>query len=1771
MEFKAPLISPIEFGLMSKIIPTKGNLAWEYNPLRNYRITDPKYYFRGKFFSKEELELELDPTGATKIPEDTSVKDWRNFKYTALPNGIQPYEDDPIFYDENQLTDFDTDELKFDVNHPVDILPQYSYDGSVNLIINDGKNPPRLINSRFSPLGKGKYQIVDRKGDNDTNIYDQGSQFESDTSLYKTYVGIPKLEFINVYQNGNLPVGNYHFYFRYVDADGNETDFVAESGMVSIFKGSQHGSIHSGFRDENSYKSIRFILSNVDPAYQYVNVYYTRSTSDIDQNAVVTAYKINQKFLVNNSLICQIYITGSEDSSEVTLDEINTKYQIAQNVQTQASCQNMLFFGNVTNQIINYKEFADLSLRFMARPDKTKEYSPVPHDYNNTIEGTYSDPKFIYNYTGYQNHEIYRFGIVYLMSNGTLSPVFNIRGMFFTDYNQSYSKFNIYNTENEVVTRNYITYNEDTGIVYKSSSKEQNDSQETSESLENVFGVVRIESGEESEINKVIGIRIEIDDKETLFQEFKKYQIKGYFFVRQKRIPLRLCQALTVGIDRESNTPLLYTNSSTQINSKSKDNVNESDPFFITERFLSDSKTLVHNLEDRLYCVKASDVNKYGAICPEYDINSPYFNTLFCGDQYIVEQVTNSTPLQQDSGENRHFYINNPTYLDYNNRPCLNTKIVGVEDNTKLIEVGNKLFSARAGEAEEAFRYEYINQELKSTDASNLLRGSYGPYLAFDGYKYPGTLVNIYIKDYLSMNKQELFKIRINDKSPYFAISDRYDITQIPEENFVFYRGDSYICTFTHRFNRNFQDPSAPINNKIVDENCWKDNFKVSDGVVKTENFEKINLGDVNAVKIGMWVTFQLVSSSNLNIRSLDDSNVDETALTGHPRGFYPYYGMSADGSYKTPESLCINKGFNKSLSERYNFEVPNVPAIKNDFTNRISYSDIHVNDAFKNGFRTFQGTHYRDYPKTYGQITKLVEFRGNLICVFEHGVALIPVNERAVAGEGAGGNVFINTSNVLPENPKIISDTFGSQWKDSIIKTPVGIYGVDTIGKKIWRTNGENFECISDFRVQEFLNKNISLSERELEPIIGVRNVKTHYNKFKRDVMFTFYDNLYGFEEKVWNLCYNELQQKWITFYSWVPSYSENISNQYFSFDRNTSKWITKLGISNAGNDFSDGVCLSDNIIPNNAKSGYQIGTLSLANRTLPKGEGVKTVIYYTLERDNYKNYRNFQIKYEVYTIQNDIKVYTDEILTLDQIKNGVDKLYDSNLYLTTDASNLCSELYVRGSNREISTLETIIAKEGKWEKLPNGLYRIYEDDKQSKYTDYDPNTHRCVEKKTTLEVTLNFYSWLDNCVVNSNYSIYKDDRGRRINLSTIDKDRRLNGDKVITLLNIRANILVTYNGETPSLAEAYTSGFKNGTEVNTGYYESVVAVIPQYNMQFLTTDFWKHGQAGIIDIADKIYPTYWYGKQHPFEFEFIVADNPQLHKIFDNLQIISNNAEPESFHYEIVGDCYEFAKDKKNMYIRQEATKELYQYNGCDVTYDHEYSDLNSEHRPLLDSDGNEIPGFYDRSTLMPLYYSRQDTINEIEDSYHLKDDVPTKDFSALAGGEIVHYKTLDEYRIWNHAKAVDMQTKGRLRGNMQYNEDQWLIQINPINITYKNEKAWDDPSQDIYTEYDKDGTIKSSRSLSSVKIPIELGQSPIPDEVLQKGDITYDPNNPTENDIPENSMDRSIVSWNWKETQMQEVKLKDKWIKIRIRYTGDKLAIITAIRTLYSASYA
>lgn len=1656
----------IGFNLAYKILPQKGNLVYEYNPFRNYRLDRDLYEYDGQYLTLNKLNdlgitiqdlyeyngqyLTLDELNNLGIAaqEKNKVQKWI---------GVPPNKQEPIFHEAGEIVDFITNEFNFDLEHPVDIIAQPSYDDSVNLILNDGKNTPKLINSRFSPIGKNKYQVVDRKGTNDTNLYDMGSQFELDTSLYKQSLTIPKLKFIGVQSGGNLPVGNYHFYFRYVDDDGNETDYVAESGLVSVFIGSTPTSIRSGFRNENSYKIVRFLLSNIDSAYQYVNVYYTRETSDINENSTTSAVKIEQKFYVNQSQQCEINITGLEETTEKTLADINPTYLICENAGTQEIVQNRLFLANVKFPDLDYLDLQDISLRFIPnRIISEYDLNTIDQNYIQSNSNNYYNSTFIYNKVGYWKDDLYRFGIVYILEDGSLSPVFNIRGRY--NINQETTE-----KIDEIIKngeRNLIVVSQDNFI-------------KEGEQYENSKGVCSFKSEKEFDI-----IGLKIDTTQEVIDYLKTtYKIKGFFFVRQKRMPLTLCQALTIGIDPESNTPILpikkdilqdtfskkriFRNKKTgeivignihgtnllqswskiyndiKFDAEVEKSPNSSvygnddwecyygqhlpendDTCFVAERFIDDAKQLNQEFKPRLYVLENNKIKRFGAICPEYDINSPYYNSLFIGDTFVVEYASNqpsidNKPKDYLTNTDRHFYNKEFKATDSRTLSC---KIQGVEDNIKLVAINDLFYSSRAGDAEEAFRFKYIGNKNKKSSAYNLLRGSFGPYIAISGIDEANKLINIKIPGYQNSNMEDYFKIRFNDKSSFFAISDRIDINEVTENpSWNLYRGDCYICQYTHRVNRNFQDPSAPTNDSVVDETCWAQNFTYSNGILKKENFDKINLGDVNAIQLGMWVTSTYKSTYNLNIRNIDDSITDEVALIGHPRGFFPYQSMSTDGSFKTPEALCFNMGFRQSLSNRYNFEIPDVPAIKNNFSTRILYSNVQIQNAFKNGFRTFEGDNYKDYPINYGSITKILELNSNLLCIFEHGIGLLPISERAMSGEGPGGPIYLNINNILPETPMIISDMYGSQWKDSIIKTPNAVYGVDTIAKKIWVTTGKDFQCISDIAIQEFLNNNITLTERELTPILGIRNVKTHYNAYKGDVMFTFYDNLYGFNEKVWNLCYNETSKHWISFYSWIPSFSENIYNQYFSFDRNCSKWISKLA-PNIGS-----ILVDNCIIKEYNQENKPTIKLSISDSIIKSNKYFNTKIEFNIEKDVYGNFNNFDIT------------------------------KDGTITPNCDYKTLCIEDYYR-------------IKDGK------------------EITPDDP----------TYELNL---------------PIAYDENNRR---------KWLTGQHKIPviLLNIKAKISI-------SLKDGYTN-FKEQEEYakdynalystyNAGMLQQTIALIPEYNLQFLTTDFWKHGQSGIIDLKDTILPTHWYGKQHPFEFEFVVADNPQAHKIFDNLEIISNNAEPESFHYEIVGDCFNF--DKKNMFIRQEATKELFQKNECDISFNPIYKTLKEQQQF--------------KSTIFPLYYQKYDTINEIEDYYKLATS-NNKDYSALSGAEIIKYK--DEYRIQNHSPAKDIKDVGLLRGNMYYKEDKWDIRINPINIVQKNEYKWD-KIPIVYNAF-------VDKSLSELK------------------------------DIPD---DRVVENWEEIGNKDTEVKVKDKYIKIKIRYNGQKLAIISAINTLYSISYS
>jgi len=95
---------------------------------------------------------------------------------------------------------------------------------------------------------------------NTENIYSgyNDQKFEIQTSLTKTFDSVCTCKYVGFITNGRLACGNYHFYISYIDGDGNSTNTVVETGLISVFLGNDGDpfSVHGGIRDTNSYKGI---------------------------------------------------------------------------------------------------------------------------------------------------------------------------------------------------------------------------------------------------------------------------------------------------------------------------------------------------------------------------------------------------------------------------------------------------------------------------------------------------------------------------------------------------------------------------------------------------------------------------------------------------------------------------------------------------------------------------------------------------------------------------------------------------------------------------------------------------------------------------------------------------------------------------------------------------------------------------------------------------------------------------------------------------------------------------------------------------------------------------------------------------------------------------------------------------------------------------------------------------------------------------------------------------------------------------------------------------------------------------------------------------------------------------------------------------------------------------------------------------------------------------------------------------------------------------
>lgn len=1264
--------------------------------------------------------------------------------------------------------ELNTEQLHIDLSKPLDLQCQPSYDGTVNLIINDDTNPPRIINSRFSVIEDNRYRVINRNQREQTNLYDV-TKIDQQTRLFRTINKIPRIELKRVLSTGCLPGGNYTFYIKYADNDYNKTDVVAESSIVTICNGNVYDpkTISGTLSNEQTDKAVNLKLLNIDDSFYKFYVYYVREYSDVNGSILTEAKQIKEPFdLVSG----ECTITGFEATEAISPEELNINYLLVDSVKTQAQVQNMLFFGNVASTTIDNATFQDLS--YYINVSLTQEKSSigwVNSDYetkltDGLLQSEYYSYKNIYYKLGYWPDEFYRMGVVYIMNNDALTPVYNLRGIAF-NWNNPTNVIEEYDKENPKINRNVVLDEstlDNTWGVFKNPSLDEN------------HQIINYED----ETVKPWYYRMSIPD--NVKYELKQLGVKGLFFVRQKRLPFVICQGLSIGIDQNAHIPMLFDGKT-----------------YFTEGFIDENQLLTHNFTRRK--LTASKIKGSGLLSLDACV-TPQIQSLFDGTNFILKQTNSITELIK---KDRHFSALSGKF-ETSFSTSANCAYINEGVPSKVID--DVAFSTRAGMAEDVREFSFLIKDDYSKENQNLVRGIYCPFVATIQNLNPNKIYTVFSGSYNSTYNVEYVRVRGESNLEFFAISDRWSLDDVNTVDC--YRGDCFTTTNTIRINRNFVDSELPIMDRIIDEQTWSKGYKgykkmsgnVEDDSKTDEDeigyWSDINRGDLNAVQMGMWVTYKSLSNYNLGLRAPDRRFTDETALMGNVRSFYPLSGMSVKSGAKIAESFVLNSGYNSLLGKKRHYKMMDVPYIRDLFDTRLMFSNVQTEDSYKNAYRIFQGLSFTDLDRQFGALVKILPWKADLLGIFEHGVGIIPVNPKALLQTQQGQSIHLYGSNVLESQVSVINSDFGTIWPESVIQTPIGVYGVDTYGKKIWRVSQSGMEIISDIKIQQYLNDHIQLSEDDKYPTISLLNVKSHYNNHKGDVIFTFYN--YKKDEE-WSICYNERLNLWTTKYSWTPLYSENINNVFYSLDKKRAEILAIIFDNNRG---KRGVTTTENEwdLSGNFTTEITLDNYKHVDEWTANVVGIKTSYISDKEID--------------------LSLSTDLVNMTYDVEN-------KKFLLTLDKSKL---------EFEVSTIEDL--------NTPVPLY------------------------------------YKIDVIFKGNVKLDSEDK-------TYDKE-------------IFATIGVVVN------PTKY-----NGTE------EERVILQNEYN-KLIRNWFYVHGKAGIFDEinytdddkTNQILPTMWYEKQEPFEFEFVVNEPLGLHKIFNNLVIISNNVAPEEIEYEIVGDVYDFKK---------------------------------------------------------------------------------------------------------------------------------------------------------------------------------------------------------------------------------------------------------------------
>lgn len=270
------------------------------------------------------------------------------------------------------------------------------------------------------------------------------------------------------------------------------------------------------------------------------------------------------------------------------------------------------------------------------------------------------------------------------------------------------------------------------------------------------------------------------------------------------------------------------------------------------------------------------------------------------------------------------------------------------------------------------------------------------------------------------------------------------------------YTGDTYVGIFEYMLSilnedvpRKYKQPiavQALVESRI---NLWYAGTagvpKLSDGEVWRANKDDYACFDSDPDKWGYWALHEAAGIHNIT--------ADKTKTYVQAQDLYTY-----------------NSAYSQNDPKIYYYPELSLQSDVDEFTTRIVKTPKKLNNALSDTWSRININDYMDLDSKAGNLIKFMEISQGLVAFQQMGIAIIPVEERALINDASGSQLVAGKSGVL-ERYDYITNLYGITSGKHVTKSANGIYFLDANKKVIGRIS-DKLEIIStSLGVQKFLN----------------------------------------------------------------------------------------------------------------------------------------------------------------------------------------------------------------------------------------------------------------------------------------------------------------------------------------------------------------------------------------------------------------------------------------------------------------------------------------------------------------------------------------------------------------------------------------------------------------------------------------------------------------------------------------------------------------------------